>query len=192
MPLYLLITFIVNSSFSVQVHLDLWEALSIMEEGSMGWYCRRLNKCDFVLVICSQGLLQNQKQQSEDEEPLENTALAMVSMIGEELCRAKAVGRDLSKYMVATFEYSQESDIPAALGLASRYTLTKDLPLLFSHLHGVALQKPGVYLQVENISESGYCKLPAGAALQLAIQEATAQFSEEPTEEEHVGIPIIS
>uniref|UniRef100_A0A8C1VF27 Si:ch211-207e14.4 n=1 Tax=Cyprinus carpio TaxID=7962 RepID=A0A8C1VF27_CYPCA len=175
-----------------QVHLDLWEALSIMEEGSMGWHCRRLNECDFVLVICSQGLLQNQKQQSEDEEPLENTGLAMVSMIGEELCRAKAVGRDLSKYMVATFEYSQESDIPAALGLASRYTLTKDLPLLFSHLHGVALQKPGVYLQVENISESGYCKLPAGAALQLAIQEATAQFSEEPTEEEHVGIPIIS
>ncbi|XP_052449931.1 interleukin-17 receptor D [Carassius gibelio] len=175
-----------------QVHLDLWEALSIMEEGSMGWHCRRLNECDFVLVICSQGLLQNQKQQSEDEEPLENTALAMVSMIGEELCRAKALGRDLSKYMVAIFEYSQESDIPAALGLASRYSLTKDLPLLFSHLHGVALQKPGVYLQVENISESGYCKLPAGAALQLAIQEATAQFSEEPTEEEHVGIPIIS
>ncbi|XP_016376416.1 interleukin-17 receptor D-like [Sinocyclocheilus rhinocerous] len=171
-----------------QVHLDLWEALSIMEEGSMGWHCRRLNECDFVLVICSQGLLQNQKQQSEDEEPLENTALAMISMIGEELCRAKALGRDLSKYMVATFEYSQESDIPAALGLASRYTLTKDLPLLFSHLHGVALQKPGVYLQVENISESGYCKLPAGAALQLAIQEATAQFSEE----EHVGIPVIS
>ncbi|KAI2649570.1 Interleukin-17 receptor D [Labeo rohita] len=143
-------------------------------------------------IICSQGLLQNQNHQSEDEEPLENTASAIVSMIGEELCRAKALGRDLSKYMVATFEYSQESDIPAALGLASRYTLIKDLPLLFSHLHGVALQKPGVYLQVENISESGYCKLPAGAALQLAVQEATAQFSEEPTEEEHVGIPIIS
>uniref|UniRef100_A0A8C1IT73 Si:ch211-207e14.4 n=1 Tax=Cyprinus carpio TaxID=7962 RepID=A0A8C1IT73_CYPCA len=177
---------------ATQVHLDLWEALSIMEEGSMGWYCRRLNKCDFVLVICSQGLLQNQKRQSEDEEPLENTALAIVSMIGEELCHAKALGRDISKYMVATFEYSQESDIPAALGLASRYTLTKDLPLLFSHLHGVALQKPGVNLQVENISESGYCKLPAGAALQLAIQEVTAQFSEEQTEEEHVGIPIIS
>uniref|UniRef100_A0A8C1AY28 Si:ch211-207e14.4 n=1 Tax=Cyprinus carpio carpio TaxID=630221 RepID=A0A8C1AY28_CYPCA len=177
---------------ATQVHLDLWEALSIMEEGSMGWYCRRLNKCDFVLVISSQGLLQNQKKQSEDEEPLENTALAIVSMIGEELCHAKALGRDLSKYMVATFEYSQESDIPAALGLASRYTLTKDLPLLFSHLHGVALQKPGVNLQVENISQSGYCKLPAGAALQLAIQEVTAQFSEEQTEEEHVGIPIIS
>ncbi|XP_067228032.1 interleukin-17 receptor D [Chanodichthys erythropterus] len=174
---------------ATQVHLDLWEALSIMEEGSMGWHCRRMKECDFVLVIWSRGLCQNQ---SEDEEPLQNTALATVSMIGEELCHAKALGRDLSKYMVAIFEYSQESDIPAALGLASRYTLTKDLPLLFSHLHGVALQKPGVYLQVENISESGYCKLPAGAALQLAIQEAEAQFSEEPTEEEHVGIPIIS
>ncbi|XP_067301869.1 interleukin-17 receptor D [Pseudorasbora parva] len=174
---------------ATQVFLDMWEALSIMEEGSMGWYCRKMKECDFALVVCSRGLQQNQ---SEDEEPLENTTLASVSMIGEEMCRAKALGLDLSKYMVAIFEYSQESDIPAALGLASRYTLTKDLPLLFSHLHGVALQKPGVYLQVENISESGYCKLPAGAALQLAIQEAKAQISKEPTEEEHVGIPIIS
>ncbi|CAM4677158.1 unnamed protein product [Leuciscus chuanchicus] len=174
---------------ATQVHLDLWEALRIMEEGSMGWHCKRMKDCDFVLIICSRGLHQNQ---SEDEEPLENNTLAIVSMIGEELCRAKALGQDLSKFMVAIFEYSQESDIPAVLGLASRYTLTKDLPLLFSHLHGVALQKPGVYLQVENILESGYCKLPAGAALQLAIQEAKAQFSEEPTEEEHVRVPIIS
>lgn len=174
--------------FSLQVHLDLWEALAIMEEGIMGWHCRRMKECDFVLVICSRGLLQNQINESEDEEPLENTTLAAVSMIGEELCRAKALGQDLSKYMVAIFEYSQESDIPATLSLASRYTLTKDLPLLFSHLHGVALQKPGVYLQVENISESGYWKLPAGATLQLAIQEAKVEFSEE----EHGGNPVIS
>ncbi|KAG1960922.1 interleukin-17 receptor D [Pimephales promelas] len=174
---------------ATQVHLDLWEALRIMEEGSLGWHCKNMKDCDFVLVICSRGLHQNQ---SEDGEPLENTTLVTVSMIGEELCRAKALGQDLSKFMVAIFEYSRESDIPASLGLASRYTLTKDLPLLFSHLHGVALQKPGVYLQVEDILESGYCKLPAGAALQLAIQEAKAQFSEEPTEEEYVGNPIIS
>lgn len=173
---------------ATQVHLDLWEALAIMEEGIMGWHCRRMKECDFVLVICSRGLLQNQINESEDEEPLENTTLAAVSMIGEELCRAKALGQDLSKYMVAIFEYSQESDIPATLSLASRYTLTKDLPLLFSHLHGVALQKPGVYLQVENISESGYWKLPAGATLQLAIQEAKVEFSEE----EHGGNPVIS
>ncbi|XP_688141.4 interleukin-17 receptor D isoform X1 [Danio rerio] len=173
---------------ATQVHLDLWEALGIMEEGLMGWHCRIMKECDFVLVICSRGLLQNQINQSEDEEPLENTTLAVVSMIGEQLCYAKALGHDLSKYMVAIFEYSQESDIPAALSLASRYTLTKDFPLLFSHLHGLALQKPGAYLQVENISERGYYKLPTGATLQLAIQEAKAQFSEE----EHGGNPIIS
>lgn len=137
------------------------------------------------MVICSGGLLQNPKIQSEeeDEEPDENTTLSMIAMIREEMCRAKALGRDLSKYMAAIFEYSQESDIPAVLGLASRYTLTKDLPLLFSHLHGVPLQKPGVYLQVENISEKGYSKLPAGAALQQAIQQAKAQILDELTEE---------
>ncbi|XP_051961804.1 interleukin-17 receptor D-like [Xyrauchen texanus] len=177
---------------ATQVHLDLWEALSIMEEGVLAWHCRRMKECDFVLVICSRGLLQNQKNHCEDEEPVENTALATIAIIGEEMCHAKSLGQDLSKYMTAVFEYSEESDIPAVLGLASRYTLTKDLPLLFSHLHGVALQKPGVNLQVENISESGYSKLPAGAALQLAIQEATALISDEQTEEEHVGIPIFS
>ncbi|TRY86645.1 hypothetical protein DNTS_004998 [Danionella cerebrum] len=160
---------------AIQVHLDLWEALRIMEEGIVGWHCRRLEECDFVLVICSRGLLLNQSQ---DEESSENIALATVSMVGEEMCHAKASGRDLSKYMTAIFEYSEESDIPASLSLASRYSLTKDFPLLFSHLHQVALQKPGVTLQVESISESGYFKLPCGAALQLAIQEAKAHFSE--------------
>nr|XP_055045095.1 interleukin-17 receptor D [Misgurnus anguillicaudatus] len=170
---------------ATEVHLDLWESLSIMEEGIMGWHCRRMSECDFVLVICSRGLLQNQKTQCEDEDqdPVENTTLTTVALIGQEMCRAKALGQDLSKYMAAIFEYSEESDIPAVLSLASRYTLTKDLHLLFSHLHGVPLHKPGVSLQVENISESGYSKLPAGAALQLAIQEAKAQISEEQNEE---------
>ncbi|XP_051947510.1 interleukin-17 receptor D-like [Xyrauchen texanus] len=177
---------------ATEVHLDLWETLSIMEEGNIGWHCRRMKECDFVLAICSRGLLQNQKNKYEDEEPVKNPTLATIAIIGEEMCHAKALGQDLSKYMAAIFEYSQESDIPAILGLASRYMLTKDLPLLFSHLHGVALQKPGFNLQVDNISESGFSKLPAGVALQLAIQEAKALISDEQTEEEYVGIPIIS
>lgn len=169
---------------ATQVHLDLWESLGIMEDGIHGWHCRRMKECDFVMVICSKGLLQNHKKmfEDEDQEAVENTTLTMIAMMGQEMCRAKALGQDLSKYMAAIFEYSEEADIPAVLGLASRYTLTKDLPLLFSHLHGVPLQKPGVYLQVENISESGYSKLPAGVALQMAIQEAKAQILDELTE----------
>lgn len=159
----------------------MWDSLRIMEDGILGWHCRRLNECDFVMVICSRGLLQNRQNQYEDEDQNtdENTALTMIAIIGQEMCRAKALGQDLSKYMAAIFEYSEESDIPAVLGLASRYTLTEDLPLLFSHLHGVPLQKPGVYLQVENISERGYFKLPGGAALQQAIQEAKEQILDE-------------
>lgn len=144
-----------------------------------------MKECDFVMVICSKGLLLNHKNQfdDEDQQAVENTTLTMIAMIGQEMCHAKALGQDLSKYMTAIFEYSEEADIPAVLSLASRYTLTKDLPLLFSHLHGVPLQKPGVYLQVENISESGYSKLPAGAALQMAIQEAKMQILDDLAEE---------
>lgn len=71
-----------------------------------------------------------------------------VQLVGEEVGRAKARGQDLSKYMAAIFEYSEESDIPTELRLVSHYMLTSDLPLLFSHLHGMALHRPGGYLKV--------------------------------------------
>ena len=86
--------------------------------------------------------------------------------------KAKARGQELSKYMAAIFEYSEETDIPTELMLVSHYKLTNDLPLLFSHLHAVALHRPGGYLKINQISEEGFAKLPAGAALQWAIYEA--------------------
>ncbi|XP_036389840.1 interleukin-17 receptor D [Megalops cyprinoides] len=159
---------------ATQVCLDMWEALSLIEEGTMSWYCRRIQESDFVLVVCSRGLKQQLGRKA--QEPREcwegDTSLVAVSLIGEELGRAKSKGHDLSKYMTVIFDYSKETDIPAVLGLASRYSLMRDLPLLFSHLHGVALQRPGQHLQVEHISEEGYCDLPAGAALKWAIYEA--------------------
>ncbi|XP_030623518.1 interleukin-17 receptor D [Chanos chanos] len=166
----------VQKHMAVQVALDLWEALSLMQEGVLGWYSRKIKESDFVLVICSRGLHQRKQDREEGEEPNEgwelNSSSSVITMIGEELWRTKTMGEDLIKYMTAIFEYSHENDVPAVLGLASRYTLTRDLPLLFSHLHGVALQRPGVCLQVEDISENGYTKQQAGAALRLAIEEA--------------------
>ncbi|KAG7323212.1 hypothetical protein KOW79_012914 [Hemibagrus wyckioides] len=161
----------VQMHMATEVHLDLWDALSLTEEGDFGWYCRKIKESDFVLIICSKGLNQRQHNQREVDERA-NTSLAIIAMIGEEIFRARSLGQDLSKYITAIFEYSEKSDIPTMLSLASHYTLPKDLALLFSHLHGVALQKPGAYLQIENISENGYSKLPAGAALLLAIQDA--------------------
>lgn len=154
--------------------MDLWDALSMTEEGDLAWYCRKIKESDFVLVICSKGLNQKQHSQREKEEADlgSNASLAIIAMIGEEIFRARTMGHDLSKYMTAIFEYSNISDVPTMLSLASHYTLPKDLPLLFSHLHGVALQKPGAYLLIENISDNGYSKLPAGAALLLAIEDA--------------------
>ncbi|KAK6303956.1 hypothetical protein J4Q44_G00264100 [Coregonus suidteri] len=160
---------------ATQVYLDLWDSLSLAEEGPMGWHCRRIQESDFVLVICSRGL-QRRPSQS-DEAQSRSSAAAVVALVGEELGSAKAKGRDISKYMAAIFEYSEEKDIPAQLGFVSRYTLTRDLPLLFSHLHGVALHRPGGYLRIEHITEEGYTKLPAGAALQWSIQEAGMALS---------------
>ncbi|XP_028849140.1 interleukin-17 receptor D-like isoform X1 [Denticeps clupeoides] len=163
---------------AVQVSLDLWEALSMMEEGTFSWYSSRIQESDFILVICSAGLQKKHLESmrtSEDEledNPDHHISSALVAMIGEELCHTKARGLDLSKYITAIFEYSREMDVPTVLGLASHYTLPRDFPLLFSHFHAMALHRPGSRLQVAHISEEDYTRLPAGAALSLAIQQA--------------------
>ena len=98
--------------------------------------------------------------------------------------RARARGRDLSKYMAAIFEYCEEADVPAELRLVSCYVLTRDLALLFSHLWGVALHRPGGNLRVDHLSDGGFAAVPAGAALQRAIQEAGAATRGQQTTED--------
>lgn len=161
--------------------LDLWDSLSVATEGSMAWHCRQIHESDFILVICSQGLKHKAEPpdtdgDSKDEEadfwPNTFSSNTAVQLIGEEVGQAKARGQDLSKYMAASFEHSKETDIPTELRLVSHYTLTRDLEQLFSHIHGVALHRPGGYLKINHISDEGFSKLPAGAALQQAIYEA--------------------
>ncbi|KAM6981504.1 interleukin-17 receptor D [Tautogolabrus adspersus] len=174
----------IQQHMATQVCLDLWDSLSVAGEGSMAWYCRQIQESDFIMVICSPGLNIKPKppepDNNEDEEEdgelchFESNTFSSdtaVQLVGEEVGRAKARGGDLSKYMSVIFEYSEETDVPTELRLVSHYTLTKDLPLLFSHLHKVALHRPGGYLKINNISEEGFTKLPAGAALQKAILE---------------------
>ncbi|KAG7273995.1 hypothetical protein CRUP_011177 [Coryphaenoides rupestris] len=113
-----------------------------------------------------------QEEEEVEEEEGDLSCTAAVALIGEEMGRAKARGKDLSKYMAAIFPHSEETDIPLELGLASRYRLPRDLPLLFSHLHGVALHTPGRYLKLEHLSGDGLARVPAGATLLRAITEA--------------------
>lgn len=171
----------IQQHMATQVCLDLWDSLSVAEEGSLGWHCRKIRECDFVLMMCSSGLSLKLgsvelNENSEDEEATWETenssAEAVISLIGAEVARAKAKNQDLSKYMAAIFDYSKETDIPKELSLVSHYTLTSDLPLLFSHIHSVSLHRPGGYLKISHISEDGFTKLPAGAALRSAICEA--------------------
>nr|XP_020473593.1 interleukin-17 receptor D-like [Monopterus albus] len=175
----------IQRHMATQVCLDLWDSLSVAEEGSMAWHYRQMRESDFVLVICSRGLSHGpepSKPEGDDTNEEADALLdfgfnafsanAAIQLIGEEVGRAKARGQDLSKYMAAIFEYSEETDIPTVLRLVSHYMLTSDLPLLFSHLHGVALHRPGGYLKINHISEEGFTKVPAGAALQCAIYEA--------------------
>lgn len=162
------------------------------QEGSMAWHCQQIRESDFILVICSQGLHRRpeapDKKKFEEEEAdvgLNCASDAAVQVIGEEVGRAKARGQDLSKYIAAIFEYCDETDIPTELRLVSNYTLPNDLVLLFSHLHGITLYRPGSYLNVNHISLEGFTQLPAGAALQQAICEAgTAKIHQSPDGED--------
>lgn len=173
----------IQQHMATQVCLDLWDTLSVAGEGSMAWYCRHIQQSDFILVVCSQGLKSKSPKPEDDTDGEEAdrwldfrpnifSSDVAVQLVGEEVGRAKARGQDLFKYMSVIFDHSAETDIPTELRLVSHYTLTRDLPLLFSHLHNVALHRPGGYLKISNISEEGFKKLPAGAALQQAIHEA--------------------
>ncbi|XP_062397135.1 interleukin-17 receptor D [Sardina pilchardus] len=186
----LLLAAFLQKHMAIKVFLDLWESLSLMEEGVLGWYCKKMAESDYVLVICSPGL-HLRPQENKEDPPDQNMSSAIVAMIGEELCRTKAKGQDLSRYMTAMFDYSKETDVPVVFSLASHYSLTTDLPLLFSHLHGMALQQPGTCLQVEHISED-YSRLPAGEALQRAILEAKSELREQHECEDEKGGPTIT
>ncbi|RVE70192.1 hypothetical protein OJAV_G00061980 [Oryzias javanicus] len=169
----------VQQHMATQVCLDLWDSLGVAEEGYMSWYCRQIQESDFILVICSPGLKRRSELpggDDEDEEALSfspnaHMSEAVIRLIAEEVGRARARGQDLSKYMAAVFQYSQQADIPVELGLVPHYTLTRDLALLFSHLHGVALHRPGGHLKIHHCQRRAFA-LPAGAALQSAISDA--------------------
>lgn len=157
--------------------LDLWDSLSVAQEGRLSWYQQQIQESDFVLVVCSPGLRPRAEapglEDLEGEEAEGAVARAAVELIGEEVGRAKARGQDLSKYMAAIFEYCEDADVPTELRLVSSYTVPEDLELLFSHLHGVSLYSPGRCLKVSSLS--AFRQLPAGAALQAAISEAAME-----------------
>ncbi|XP_019718614.1 interleukin-17 receptor D isoform X2 [Hippocampus comes] len=159
---------------ATQVCLDLWDSLRMAEEGTLEWFCHRMQESDFVLVICSKGLC---RKGGSSEQDLLGSEL-MVSLIGAEVGRAKSDGRDLSKYMAAIFNYSEEADIPTELGLVFRYRLTADLLLLFSQLHQVRLHTPGRYVKINNISEQDFAMSPSGRALQQAISDSEKAMKE--------------
>ncbi|XP_032419479.1 interleukin-17 receptor D isoform X2 [Xiphophorus hellerii] len=182
----------IQQHMATRVCLDLWDYLSIAEEGVMAWYCRQIRENDFVLVICSPGLRQRYDPEVTHDNSVDLmsnscSCEAIVQLIGEEVGRAKARGEDMSKYMAAVFKYCKETDIPTELRLAAHYTVPRDLPLLFSHLHGVALHRPGSYLKINNITEESYTGVPTGAALQLAIQEAGTALNGEQQQMEELS-----
>lgn len=166
-------------SVSSQVCLDLWDSLNVAKDGSMAWYCRQIRESNFVLVICSWGLNHRPEPDEDKQADFECNIFspdAVLPLIGAEVGQTKARGQDLSKYIAAIFEYSEETDIPTELKLVPHYKLTSDLPLLFSHLHQVALHRPGSYLKISHISEEGFKTLPTGAALQSAVYEAGTEM----------------
>ncbi|XP_077457971.1 interleukin-17 receptor D isoform X1 [Stigmatopora argus] len=164
----------VQQQMATQVTLDLWDSLGLAEEGHVAWFCRQIRESDFVLVICSRGLCHKSEHSAESILGSEG----MVGLIGAEVGRAKSEGKDLSKYMAAIFNYSEDTDIPTELGLVFRYRLTADLPKLFSQLHQVRLHAPGRYLKIKNISEEDFIRSPAGQALQQAINETAKAMKE--------------
>ncbi|XP_061760881.1 interleukin-17 receptor D-like isoform X2 [Nerophis ophidion] len=177
----------IQQHMATKVSLDRWDSLEMSKEGQMSWYCRHIRDSDFILVVCSGGLLRQRPQPSPQGVPTNMSEMSceasshskvMVSLMGEEVGRAISGGEDLSKYMTAIFDYSDEKDVPTELRPVVRYKLPADLPLLFSRLHQVPLHSPGRYVSIKCISEEEFTEMPAGQALQQAISAAAKAMTE--------------
>ncbi|XP_061908291.1 interleukin-17 receptor D isoform X1 [Entelurus aequoreus] len=176
----------IQQHMATKVSLDRWDSLEMSKEGQMAWYCRHIRDSDFILVVCSGGLCQRPqpspqgvpKNMSEMSCEANLHSEVMVRLVGEEVGRAISGGEDLSKYMTAIFDYSEEKDVPMELRPVVRYKLTADLPLLFSRLHQVPLHSPGRYVSIKCISDEEFTEMPAGQALQQAISKAKKAMTE--------------
>ncbi|XP_043936651.1 interleukin-17 receptor D-like [Protopterus annectens] len=174
-----------------KVALDIWDHLSTAEEGKMGWMCHQIEESDYILVVCSKGLKYyvekcSQRPGCTKVSDCNNTFIAAIHIIAEKLRQARIYSYDISKFIAVFFEYSSKETVPTILDLAAKYELMEDFPLLFSHLHGLALSGPRHELYIENISKNSYFKTCSGLALYTAITNMCQFVNSSPQWFEHL------
>ncbi|XP_066528507.1 interleukin-17 receptor D [Hoplias malabaricus] len=176
-----------------EVVLDLWEHLEICKEGQVSWLSRRIDEAHFLLTVCSKGMKyfvekrhRRGKATSKEKNIDSNLApgsgdvggrdlfVAAVAMIAEKLHEARRSSSDLSRFLAVYFDYSRESDVPASLGLASRFKLMEQLPQLLAQLHSRHLGQP------PSVSKRNYFRSRAGRSLYVAICNMRQQAEQEP------------
>ncbi|XP_039632278.1 interleukin-17 receptor D-like [Polypterus senegalus] len=157
---------------SCQVTLDLWEELVIAREGHVSWMSSHIESCDFVIIICSKTLKNLVDTKSSVEVDFRNSFVASVSLVGEILGQALIFKRDISKFIVVSFQEDIHLQIPNVLQLATKYKLMEDFPKLFSHLHSLELLQPGLLLHVSNINQDDYFMVNSGYLLYCAIKKS--------------------
>ncbi|KAM3620938.1 uncharacterized protein V6R79_003899 [Siganus canaliculatus] len=179
-----------------EVVLDLWEHLDMCREGHMTWIRRRLDESDFIITVCSTGLRYFvEKKSRRGKTPVGrrgNSSISTagggdlfvvgVAMIAEKLRQAKQSegggAEELSRYMAVYFDYSTESDVPAALSLAPTLKLMDQLPQLLARLHqGAPAERE---LAPLGVSRRNYFRSKSGRSLYVAICNMHQHISQNP------------
>lgn len=179
-----------------EVVLDLWEHLDMCREGHMTWIRRRLDESDFIITVCSTGLRYFvEKKSRRGKTPVGRRGNGSIStagggdlfvvgvaMIAEKLRQAKQSegggAEELSRYMAVYFDYSTESDVPAALSLAPKFKLMDQLPQLLARLHqGAPAERESAPL---GVSRRNYFRSKSGRSLYVAICNMHQHISQNP------------
>ncbi|XP_066565996.1 interleukin-17 receptor D isoform X2 [Amia ocellicauda] len=175
-----------------QVTLDLWEEEVMAREGHMTWLSEQIGRCRFVMVLCSESLKRlvdlpsssssSSSSSSPDDCRGRHLFMAAAALAGEQLLRAQLSSGDLSKFITVSFSQGVEggeerSHVPRVLELATHYQLMEDFPQLFSHLHFLPLEQPGVRLRVSNINKDDYFCVGSGYALFCALRDRPLQLT---------------
>ncbi|XP_023667103.1 interleukin-17 receptor D [Paramormyrops kingsleyae] len=171
-----------------EVTLDLWEHLEICREGQMAWLSQRLQEAQFIITVCSKGMkyfVEKKNRRGKGSAGSRGAAggelfVVAVAMIAERLRRARQRSPDLSRFMAVYFDYSRESDIPAALDLAPRFKLMEQLPCLSARLHCHPAGAPDREAQPAAISERNYFRSRSGRSLYVAICNMHQHIAQEP------------
>ena len=168
--------------FHLTVFLDIWEQDEIRHQGINLWLNKRLETCQFCLVICSTGGRLRCRRKAavtfRADRQVPDSFVLGIEKLHERIRTSRSAGVVLQPAIgVLLFEYSCNGDIPHQLDAMPIFYLMKDLCKLYSFLTGLPAEHAEQFI---GITVHTYCKTDTGRQLYASLKLAKEYFEDHP------------